>query len=210
MATPSLHSSGWPDSRPEAHESADRVALAMADQIECALLACDFKGQLLHGNRAGHRALAAGNAVTLVGHRVFGVASPRREWFAAIRNAATRLLSRLFWVGPPTDRSMVAIVPILFNHTPMPTAMVMLGRSSVCSKMGVELLASHHALSFAECRTLRALLGNASPQEIATMQGVTVTTVRTQIRSLRKKLGVHDTDAILRRAAAVPPVPSWH
>jgi len=210
MATPSIPASELPPSPSQARISTDRVALAMADQIECALLACDFKGQLLHGNRAGHRALANGNAVALEGHRVCGVASPRREWFAAIRGAATHFLSRLVWVGPPAHRSMVAIVPILFDGARLPTAMVMLGRSSVCSNMGVELLASHHALSFAERRTLRALLGNASPREIAAMHGVPVSTIRAQIKTLRKKIGVRSTDAILLRAAEVPPIPSWH
>lgn len=187
----------------------EQAAIALADQIECALLACDCDRRLLYVNRAGRRALDKGNAVTLAGDRVGCVETSQDEWSAAIRSAAIDHRCRLFWVGNPGDRTMIIAMPILIEGSANPTAVLMLGRRSVCSKLGLELLSARHALTFAERRVFGALIGNASPREIAAMHGVTVAIVRTQLQSVRDKLGVRSIDALLLRAAQVPPVTSW-
>ena len=193
----------------DVHHSAQRAAIALADQIEFALLACDHDSRLMYVNREGRRALVEGNAVTLVGDRVQCAAASHCEWSAAVRNAAINHRCRLFWVGSHDDRTMVIAMPIAIEGSLNPTAMVMLSRKSVCSKLGMELLASRHELTFAERRVFGALVGNTSPREIAAMHGVTVATIRTQIQSVREKLGVRSTDALMLRAAEVPPITSW-
>ena len=187
----------------------EQAAIALADQIECALLACDCDCRLLYVNRAGRRALEMGNAIRLADERVRCSGTTQEEWSAAVRDAAIDQHRRLFWVGTPGDRTMIIAMPILIEGSANPTAIVMLGRRSVCSRLGLELLASRHALSFAERRAFGALIANASPREIAAMHGVTVAVVHAQLQSVRDKMGVRSIDALLLRAAQVPPVTSW-
>lgn len=189
---------------------AERVAIALADQIACALLACDAGGRLLHANRAGHAVIASGNLLTLAGDRVLRASTSHNDWSSAVHDAAVDRRCRLFWTGNACDRTMVIAMPIVMKQLRIPTAVMMLGRRSVCSNLGMELLATRHELTFAERRVFNALLNNTSPRKIAASHGVTIATIRTQIQSVRDKLGVRSIDALLRRAAEVPPITSWH
>ncbi len=188
----------------------DGIALALADQLECALLACDSECRLLHANRAGHRAMASGQMLTLVGGRIHCALTSQGEWFDAVRDAAVHRRCRLLWIGKPGASTMVVAMPIVIERFRMPMAVISLGRRSACSRLGMELLAARYQLTFAERRVFDALLNNASPREIAAAHGVTVTTIRTQIQAVRDKLGVRTTGALLLRAAELPPVGYWH
>ena len=98
-----------PERRP-AHDPSNathEIALALADQLDCVLLACDAERHLLHANRAGCRALHSARILALDGDRVVCVAAPQREWSDAVRDAACRQQCRLFWVGGPSDQAMV-------------------------------------------------------------------------------------------------------
>jgi DNA-binding CsgD family transcriptional regulator len=101
-------------------------------------------------------------------------------------------------------------MPLDVADVDLPLVLVMMGRRQVCSPLGMELLASHHGLTFAESRVLRALVDNLSPREIAASHGVAIATIRTQISAVRDKLGVRSIDALLLRAAAVPPLTGRH
>jgi DNA-binding CsgD family transcriptional regulator len=103
-------------------------------------------------------------------------------------------------------RLMLATMPLDVTEIDAPLVLVMMGRRQVCSPLGLELLASHHGLTIAESRVLRALVDNRSPREIAALHGVAIATIRTQISAVRDKLGVRSIDALLLRAAEMPPL----
>jgi len=86
--------------------------------------------------------------------------------------------------------------------------LVMLGRRQPCSELGLEMLAASYGLTLAERRVLGALVREASPREIAAQNAVALSTIRTQIQSIRIKLGARNVEGLLLRAAEVPPVAS--
>jgi DNA-binding NarL/FixJ family response regulator len=88
--------------------------------------------------------------------------------------------------------------------------LVMIGRRTLCTPLGLELLALQHRLTWAEQRVLRAIVGGSAVRDIAVDNGVAVSTIRTQVQSIRDKLGVGNIDALLLIAARIPPVPSCH
>ncbi len=190
------------------------LALALMDQIECGLIAADAQGQLLHANRAARRELKSGRVLRLVGERLSCAVGGQSELAAALQEAAVKQRSRLLWIGEGAERLMLVAMPMRGERNGegggRPTALLMLGRRSLCSPLGLEMMSIRYGLTLAERRVLRALVASQSAREIASDHGVALSTVRTQIQAIRHKVGVRNIDALLLRAAQVPPVGSWH
>src|SRR5690349_12095410 len=79
----------------------------------------------------------------------------------------------------------------------VPLVLLLLGRREPCSAIGLELFGTAHGLTLAERRVLAALLRDASPREVAAEHGVALSTIRTQILSLRAKLGARSIEGLL-------------
>jgi DNA-binding CsgD family transcriptional regulator len=186
------------------------LALALMDQIECGLIAADAQGALLHANRAARRELKSGRVLRMAGDRLSCASGGQGELAAALHEAAVKQRSRLLWIGEGAERLMLVAQPMRGDGTGRPTALLMLGRRSLCSPLGLEMMSIRYGLTLAERRVLRALVASQSAREIASDHGVALSTVRTQIQAIRQKVGVRNIDALLLRAAQVPPVGSWH
>jgi DNA-binding CsgD family transcriptional regulator len=134
------------------------------------------------------------------------VAVSKETWVSALNNAGLRHRTNLVSLGAGSDRLTIAAMPMHLDGSGPPAVVILMGRRSVCSALGLEMLANSHGLTYAESRVFRELIGNRTPREIAASHGVAVATVRTQIQSVRDKLGVRSIDALLLRAAEMPPV----
>jgi DNA-binding CsgD family transcriptional regulator len=75
-----------------------------------------------------------------------------------------------------------------------------------CSEISLELLATQNGLTMMERRVLAALLRDTSPNEIAASHDVALSTIRSQIASIREKLDARSIDHLLLRVAALPPI----
>lgn len=192
-----------PAARPDIDASALLLSRVLLDQVDLALLACDATGRLLLANRAARRELASARVLQLADQQLRPVHDPGDEFPQLLRDAALAQRSRLQWLGRDEHRLMVSAMPL---PTQPGGAMLMLGRRSLCSPLGLEMLAIGHGLTLAERRVMRALVANQSPRQIASDHGVAMSTVRTQIIAIRTKLGVRNIDALMLRAAQVPPV----
>jgi DNA-binding NarL/FixJ family response regulator len=191
--------------RPRAYQFPQQVI----DQIDCGLLVCDEQGHVLHANRAARRELDSALILKLLDGVVCCGGSSGRELAAAIKAAATRGLRRLVSLqdSPPL---MLVVTPLDKQPGTEPLVLLMIGRRTLCTPLGLELLAMQHHLTWAEQRVLRAIVGGVSVREMASEHGVAVSTIRTQLQSIRDKLGVANIDALLLIAARLPPVPSCH
>ncbi len=185
------------------------LAEALLDQIECGLVVCSAGGRLLQCNRAARRELDAGRVVKVVDGMV-RCPGGSADLAAALHDAANRQRRRLMWLGDETQRLMIVAMPIAFTGFSAPTALLMLGRRDLCSPLGLEMLSIRHGLTLAERRVLKGLVANRSASQIAAAHGVGLPTIRTQIQSVREKVGVRSIDELLLRAAQVPPVTSWY
>jgi DNA-binding CsgD family transcriptional regulator len=187
-----------------------QLAGALLNQIECGVIACDGAGKILFANRAARRELTAGSLLAETENTLRCVAAGAPEFKQALHDAADRRRTRLLHLQGEHDRVMVAVMPVSAGQLGDRTALVMTGRRTPCSALGLEMLALRQGLTLAETRVLGALLTNTSPRDIATARGVGLATVRTQIQSIRNKFGVRSIDALLLHAAEVPPISSWH
>lgn len=87
-----------------------------------------------------------------------------------------------------------------------PLALLLFGRQNVCEKLSVHWYGVTHGLTPMEGAVLEALCAGLEPHEIAAAHRVSITTVRTQIASLRDKTGVHSVNKLLRQVALLPPL----
>lgn len=183
---------------------------AVLDELDTGVLLCGPQCQVMLLNEAARRELADGGVLRLEADgrlaidSVGGQAHLRR----AVHNAACNALRHLvpLQVG---DRSlMVAVQPLAAALPGQQIAVLLLGRRQLAPGLAVEMLAAQHALTLAEQRVLKGLLDGRRVSELADSHGVAVSTVRTQVATLRAKFGVRSIDALVRIVAEMPPMMS--
>lgn len=91
---------------------------------------------------------------------------------------------------------------------PPAQAVVVMGKRAVCGELSAEAFARQHGLTPAELRVLKQLCAGHPAAEIAMMRSVALTTVRTQISSVRDKTGSPSIGAPVRSVARLPPLVS--
>ncbi|MDE2159311.1 MAG: helix-turn-helix transcriptional regulator [Burkholderiales bacterium] len=184
------------------------LALALLDEIDCGLIVCDALGRITHANRAAQRELAAAQLLAEVDDRLCRVGAGQAELEEALRLAAPRGRRHLLRIDRGGDRLLVSVMPFEVGGHGAAQVLVMLGRRHPCSDLGLEMLASSYGLTLSERRVLAGLVRAVAPRQIAADHGVALSTVRTQISSIRAKLGAGNIEGLLLRAAEVPPVAS--
>jgi DNA-binding CsgD family transcriptional regulator len=192
----------------EAALSGHAMALALFDEIECGLIVCAADGTVRFANQAAQRELAAARVLTQVYGALRRTTGASGEFDTALRLAAQRGRRSLVRLQHGADRLMVSVLPLPLQGMGDQQVLVMLGRRQPCSELGLEMLAASHGLTMAERRVLAGLLRQTTPRQIAAENAVSLTTVRTQISAIRAKLGARSIEALLMRAAELPPVAS--
>jgi DNA-binding CsgD family transcriptional regulator len=186
---------------PAAHAAS--LAL-MLDEIDYGMLLSD--GQtVLHANHVARSELDAEHPLQLLGRelrlrRPQDVAPLR----GALADARHRGLRRLLAIGEDTHRITLAVVPLAGAEL----TLLVFGRRQVCPALTSHWFARSHGLTPAEARVLALLCDGHAPGAIARQQGVAISTVRTQIGSMRAKTGAASIRALVRQVAVLPPLVS--
>ena len=84
--------------------------------------------------------------------------------------------------------------------------LLLLGKTSVCESLSADSFASCHGLTPAEKTVLTALANGQCPTAIARQHGVAISTVRTQIASIRVKTGATSIRDLVESIARLPPL----
>lgn len=83
-------------------------------------------------------------------------------------------------------------------------ALVVYGRVDLCGPIELQMFASRHGITYTEAQVLRHLSEGKTSPEIARAQGVAVSTVLTQVASLRAKTASSTVKQMLNRVACIP------
>jgi DNA-binding CsgD family transcriptional regulator len=178
---------------------------ALFDQVGSGLIVCDAEGRIQLANRAAQAELRSARLLHDAGGLLQRAASTEGELSQALRLAATRGRRSLVRLQAGTDRLHVSTLPLAGDSGAL--VLVVLGRRRACSELELELLAGSYGLTQAERRVLGGLMQEERPSEIAERHAVKLSTVRTQISSIRAKLGTRSVEGLLLRAAEVPAMP---
>jgi DNA-binding CsgD family transcriptional regulator len=187
----------------------------MLDQIDYGVLLLDESQRLLHVNRAAHVHLARRPGLQALGGML--VADDLRDQVAlktAIKAASSCGLRRMLTIGGEVHGLVVAVVPLPRaddDEDDVATAgarrvLLMMSRHAICSELSAQGFARDHGLSSAEGHVLMGLCLGHPPAEIATRQGVALSTVRTQIANIRLKTHSASIRDLVQRVAQLPPM----
>jgi len=185
-----------------------QVPRAVFDEIEFGLIVCDAPCQVVFANQSAQSELASERLLLCRGAGLGRAPGAAGELEAALQQAVTRGRRSLVRLTRPGDLLLVSVQPLPDSDRGVSRALLVLGRREPCSELGLELLAGSYGLTLAERRVLSALVREATPREIAQQHSVALSTVRTQISSIRAKLGARNVEGLLLRAAQVPPMAS--
>ncbi|MDQ6639566.1 MAG: LuxR C-terminal-related transcriptional regulator, partial [Pseudomonadota bacterium] len=124
----------------------------------------------------------------------------------AVSAAALRGMRRLVTLGKDADRTSVSVVPLEGADGEPRTVLIVLGKRAVCESLSIQGYARSYGLTGAETRVLVELCKGLPPAKIASELGVAISTVRSQIGSVRLKTGAASIRALVRQIAVLPPV----
>jgi len=181
--------------------------LAVLDLLDYGILLLDAGARALHVNRAASSLLGEATLLRLHDGRV-DAARPEDApaWRDALHAAARRGLRTLLALGG-TARTAVSVIPLPARGDGERAAtLVVAGRHSLCEVLSAQWFARRNELTQTESQVLQMLCQGLRPSDIAERQDVAISTVRTQIGSIRLKTGASSITALLREIALLPPM----
>jgi DNA-binding CsgD family transcriptional regulator len=179
---------------------------ALMDEVDLGLLVVARSGGLLFINGCAEQMMSSGDhpwASTEGGH--WQLTALGAELLRAVETTLARRTRKMLRLSPAAGGQVVAVLP--FDALP-DAALVNLGRPQICEPLSIQCFAISHGLTSSETQVLVHLCNGLRPTEIASRQGVLMSTVRTQISALRCKAGCGSIDALIRRVAMLPPMRS--
>ena len=190
----------------------ERTLMNALNAIDYGVMLVDSQAQVLHANASALRHVAEGAALRLVDGRVGPSHDRQAEAFR--RGIASALIGRrtMLSLNARGSSLCLAFVPLL-NDTAtdeVETALLLLGKHEPCQDLSVEFFGQAHRLTRAEGVVLRGLCSGLDPTEIARTAGVAISTVRTQICSLRAKTQASSIRELVRTVALLPPMAPVH
>ncbi|GAA4358922.1 hypothetical protein GCM10023165_54440 [Variovorax defluvii] len=196
------------DAPPEALQAG--LLARVLDEIDHGLLLVDLTGRLLHANRPARRELAGGRALREV-DGMLATALP--AWQARIRQAlkdAERDCRSIVELDAEGEPLTLAFVPLAMHHgsATVDTVLIMTSRRSTCETLTMQMFARAKHLTPAEQAVLTQLCAGRGAQEIACLQGIRVSTVRTHIKNVRQKTGRGSVREIVRELSRMPQIVS--
>lgn len=177
------------------------------EELDTGVIVCSDEGRLQMANNAARRELLRARPIGVdtagLLYLAEGAQTALRQWQAALRAAARTRHRQMLALSDGAQRLMVSVMPL---GPRAPQALVMLGRRQPAPDLAVEMLGSLYALTSAEQQVLVGLLAGQRVEAIACERRVTVATLRSQVGSLREKLGAGRLEDLVRLAAGLPPM----
>jgi DNA-binding CsgD family transcriptional regulator len=185
-----------------------RWLAAMLDEVDYGMLLLFDGHHVAHANHVARDELDPDHPLQLLGRELRARhAQDVAPLHAALADAAERGLRRLITLGSDQQRVSVAVVPLgAAGREGAVGTLLVFGKRQVCQDLSVQGYARCHHLTQAEVNVLRGLCRGERPSEIAARQAVAISTVRTQISSIRTKTGADSLRSLVRQVAVLPPL----
>lgn len=179
----------------------------MLDEMDHGVLLVTPTGALHHANQPAHQELARGSCLCISNAYVQASMRDQRSTFAAALADAQRGKRRLITLGHNDDALSIAFVPMgSDDHETEALVLLVLGKRQSCETLTVDFFARAQGLTGAEAKVLQALCDGLRPKEAARLFGVAVSTIRTQISSIRTKTQTASIRDLVCRVTTLPPI----
>ena len=181
--------------------------LRVFDEIDYGMLLVDGQGRILHANHLARHELAQRQILRACSGSLVGSTTEHSERIQQALDAALRGQRRLLLMREGERDLSLAFTPLSHPlEDDAPTVLVMLSRQNACDNLAVRMYARALGLSPTEETVLLALCRGLEIPDIARENGVAVSTVRSQIKTLREKAGAPSVRRLLQRVNSLPPV----
>jgi len=178
------------------------------EEMDYGVLVLNAAGRVMHCNLAARRSLDNGHPLELQGQQLYATdpkdATQLSEALRGAERDGRRCLLRL---GEGTARTNVVVVP-LNRDVAQAAVLLVLERRQLCGELAAQWFAMRYGLTPTETEVLKALSDGSRPSDVASRQGVAISTVRTQIQSIRAKSGADSIGELMRQLAVLPPLMS--
>jgi DNA-binding CsgD family transcriptional regulator len=183
------------------------LAIAL-DEIDYGVLVVDGAGRPRCLNHAARLALDSEPTPLRIVDGRLEAEDPvdARPLAVAIRNATEQGLRCQLRVARAGRALALSVVPMPAADGGEPVALIILAKQQLCEALAIQAFAASHRLTSSEARVLAALSRGEAPAAIATRRNVALSTVRTQIHSIREKTGVGSIRELLRTVSVLPPL----
>ena len=183
----------------------------MLDEIDYGMLLVGAEGQVAYLNHAARLELDSEHPLQITSRTLRAQRPQDVAPLCDALAAAQRGLRKLVTLGSGAQRVSVSVVPLpggtgLRQEDRAPATLLVLGKRQVCEQLSVQGFARSVGLTPTESRVLELLCSGVRPTEVARQQGVAVSTVRTQIGSIRAKTGAGSISELVRQVAVLPPM----
>jgi len=179
----------------------------MLDEMDHGMLLITPGGELRHANQPARQELAHGGSLRLSNGRVHASHADQHGVLSEVVVDAGRGRRRLITLGDKANALSVAAVPMGNEHEgDEMLVLLVLGRRQSCEALTVDFFARTQGLTSAEAKVLQALCDGLRPKEAARRFGVAVSTIRTQISSIRTKTQTTSIRDLVSRVTALPPI----
>jgi DNA-binding CsgD family transcriptional regulator len=182
-------------------------AWRVLEEIDYGLVLVSPTGTLQHANLIARHELSRGRFLRVEQSKVVGNSEAHTEVIVRGVRGATQGRRQMLTLRNGEDSLSVACVPLFQPYErDTPSVLLMLARQVGTQNLAIAFFSRTHGLTPTEESVLKALCEGLAVHEIANANGVSVNTVRTQVRSLRDKTGIHSMRLLVQKVGALPPV----
>ena len=180
------------------------LALWALERLDQGIVLLTPGGQLRFANRCARELIQQCDVLELsCGLLQATLAHDRVRLREGLRAACERAELRMLRLGYGEATHYLTLAPI-GARMPADAVLGLLGRHRLCNALALQWFAQCHELTGAESHVLRLLCEGHEPREIARRQGVALSTVRTQIGSLRAKTGQESIRSLIDALGRLP------
>jgi len=185
-----------------------RAMARMLDVVDYGLVLLGDGGEVIYANEAARAEIALGHPLRIDGGKLLARhAADAPALRQALLSASRRAMQSLLSLGASAGAVVrVAVVPMA-EPGESAASLLIIGKRQACEELSRDAFARQHALTLAEARVLKRLCEGEKPVDIARTLGVQLTTVRTQIGSIRMKTGTRDIAQVVQHVGRLPPLP---
>jgi DNA-binding CsgD family transcriptional regulator len=180
------------------------------DEVDHGLVLVDLTGRILHANHPARRELASARALRNV-DGMLSTGDP--AWQPKLRQAlrdAERDCRSIVELEHASDPLSLAFIPLaaLPGGAAIDTVLIMCSRRAGCENLTMQMFARAKRLTKAEQGVLAQLCAGQRAEEIAGLQGIRLSTVRTHIKNVRQKTGSNSIREVVHRVSRMPQIVS--
>jgi len=182
-------------------------AWRVLEEIDYGLILLRPDGTLQHANHLARHELSRGRFLRIAADRVVGQTLAQTDEVLRAVTSAAQGRRQMLMLRSDDETLPVACVPLGRTYEAgAGSVLLMLARQPGIQNLNVTFFSRTHGLTPTEEAVLRALCEGLEVQDIAEAHGVSVCTVRTQVRSLRLKTGIGSMRLLVQRVASLPPM----